>query len=44
MSENPYAVVIGVDLGMLSGRAVVVRVRPDRCAEACPGGRESLLA
>jgi hypothetical protein len=43
MSENPYAVVIGVDFGTLSGRAVVVRVRPDRCTEACPGGRESLL-
>jgi L-ribulokinase len=27
MSENPDAVVVGIDFGTLSGRAVVVRVR-----------------
>jgi hypothetical protein len=44
MTDNPDAVVIGVDFGTPSGRAVVLRVRPDRRTGACPGGRESLLA
>jgi len=39
--SNPEAVVIGVDHGTLSGRAVVVRVGDG--AELVPGGREDLL-
>jgi len=42
MSENPDAVVVGIDVGTLSGRAVVVRVSDG----AEPGGvvRQDLAA
>jgi hypothetical protein len=40
--DNPDAVVTG-DPGALSGRAVAVRVGPDRWNPACPGGRKGLL-